>query len=83
MVKKSAPAKSAPAQADPAARLQEAQARLKAAEDRQAAIVSVLSRLSTSAQDKRMAQIENRKVEIELREARRLVQEARDLAPKP
>jgi uncharacterized protein with von Willebrand factor type A (vWA) domain len=57
-------------------KLQEAQARLKTASDRHEAVVSVLSRLGTSPADKRMAQNESKKIEHELREAKRLVQEA-------
>jgi hypothetical protein len=56
--------------------LQEAQARLQAATERHAAVVSALSRLGASPQDKRQAQAESKKVEHELREAKRLLQEA-------
>ena len=56
--------------------LQEALARLKSATDRQAAVVSVLSRLGVSAQDKRLAQAEGKKVDHELREAKRLLGQA-------
>ena len=56
--------------------LQEAQARLQAATERHAAVVSALSRLGASPQDKRQAQAESKKVEHELREAKRLFQEA-------
>lgn len=56
--------------------LQEALARLKSATDRQAAVVSVLSRLGVSAQDKRLAQAEGKKADHELREAKRLLGQA-------
>jgi hypothetical protein len=76
--------KAATAATEPTAeeQLQQAQARLKAATERQAALVSVLSRLSTSPVDKRMAQAESKKIEHELREAKRLVQEAEAAAKK-
>ena len=62
------------------ARLQEAQARMKSATDRHAAIVDVLSRVGVSAQDKRSAQMESKKVERELREARRLLEQSQATA---
>ena len=68
---------------DPEARLQEALAQLKAATDRQQAVISVLSRVGVSAQDKRLAQAEGKKVDHALREAKRLVQEAQALTQKP
>jgi signal transduction histidine kinase len=82
MVKKPTPAKSVPAQADAEARLQEAVARLKAATDRHDAVVSALSRIGVSAQERRFAQGESKKVERELRDARRLLEEAQATAPK-
>ena len=82
MAKKPTSKDSPPAQPDPQAKLQEAQARLKAATDRQAAVISVVSRLGVSAQDKRLAQAEGKKVEHELREARRSLQDAQALAGK-
>lgn len=57
-------------------KLQEALARMKSATDRQAAVISVLSRLGVSAQDKRLAQAEGKKVDRELRDAKRLLSEA-------
>ena len=75
MVKKP-PSKDTPPKVDSEAKLREAEARLKAASDRHDAVVSALSRLGASAQDKRQAQAESKKVEHELREAKRLLQEA-------
>jgi hypothetical protein len=69
-----------PTTKDTATVLQEAEARFKAATDRHDAVVSVLSRLSTTPQDKRQAQAEAKKVDQELREARRLLQEAQAAA---
>ena len=63
-------------EADAQAQLQEAQARVVAATARQAAVVSVLSRIGVSAQDKRMAQLASKKIEHELREAKRALDEA-------
>lgn len=57
-------------------KLQEAMDRMKSATDRQAAIIAVLSRVGVSAQDKRLAQAESKKVDRDLREAKRLLQEA-------
>ena len=61
------------------AKLQAAQAQLKTATDRQEAVTSALSRLGASAEEKRFAQAEQKKVEHALREARRLVKEAQAL----
>ena len=69
-------AKPVPAEAE--ARLQEALARMKSATDRQAAVIAVLSRVGGSAQEKRLAQAESKKVERDLREAKRLLREARE-----
>ncbi len=74
MVAKPVPGTSSQTDAD--TRLQEALARMKSARDRHAAVVSVLSRVGVSAQDKRLAQAEGKKVERELRDAKRLLQEA-------
>ncbi|MCG2594229.1 hypothetical protein LZ009_15710 [Ramlibacter sp. XY19] len=69
-----------PTTKDNATVLQEAEARLKAATERHDAVVSFLSRLSTTPQDKRQAQAEAKKVDQELREAKRLLQEAQAAA---
>jgi hypothetical protein len=66
-------------EADAEAKLQEALARMKLASDRHAAVVSVLSRLGVSAQEKRLAQAEGKKVEQELRDAKRLLRDAQSL----
>ena len=76
MVAKPVKGEGIPRQADAETRLQEALARMKAATDRHAAVVSVLSRLGVSPQEKRLAQVESKKIERDLREARRLLQEA-------
>lgn len=70
------PATTKATQADAGARLQEAQAKMKAATERHAAIVAVMSRLRGSPEERRLAQSESRKVERELQEARRLLREA-------
>jgi signal transduction histidine kinase len=82
MVTKPTSKDSPPAQAGAEARLQEAVARLKAATDKHDAMVSALSRVGVSAQERRFAQGEGKKVERELREARRLLQEAQAAARK-
>jgi hypothetical protein len=82
MVKKPAPAAGAAKDTGAEAKLQDAQARVKTAEDRHAAIVGVLSRLGVSPQDKRLAQAESKKAEHELREAKRLLAEAQGSAGK-
>ncbi len=56
--------------------LQEALARVKSATDRHAAVTDVLSRVGVSAVNKRLAQAEGKKVDQELREARRMLKEA-------
>jgi hypothetical protein len=75
MVKKPVTDKSAPKPSEAEAKLQEAAARLKAATDRHDAVVSALSRLGASPQEKRSAQAVGKQVEHELREARRLLEE--------
>ena len=82
MAKKPGSKDTPPAQADAEARLQEAVARLKAATDRHDAVVSALSRIGVSAQERRFAQGESKKVERELREATRLLEEAQAAARK-
>jgi hypothetical protein len=57
-------------------RLKEAQARVKVASDKHAAIVSVMSRLGVSPAERRLAQSESKKVERELQEATRMLREA-------
>lgn len=69
-------------EADAETKLQEALARMKLADDRHAAVVSVLSRLGVSAQEKRLAQAEGKKVDQELREAKRLLRDAQLLTRK-
>jgi hypothetical protein len=82
MVAKTVPGVGASNEADNQARLKEAQARLKSATDRHAALVDVLSRVGVSAQDKRSAQAERKKIDRDLRDARRLLDEAQALARK-
>jgi hypothetical protein len=79
MVNKLSPGDSVPKDTAADAKLQAALAQLKAATDRHEAMISVLSRVGVSAQDKRSAQAENRKIDHALREARRLVREAKAL----
>ena len=62
-------------------RLKEAQARVKSAGDKHAAIVSAMSRLGVSPAERRLAQSESKKVEHEMRDAKRLLQEAQAGAP--
>jgi hypothetical protein len=76
MVAKPATGQATPGQAQAQAGLQEALDRVKAAMDRQAAVVKILSRVGVSAQEKRLAQAEGKKIERDLREARRLLQQA-------
>ena len=57
-------------------RLKEAQARVKSASDKHAAIVSVMSRLGVSPGERRLAQSESKNVEHELQEATRMLREA-------
>ena len=83
MAKKPTPKDTTPAPSEAEVKLQEAQARLKTATERHAAVESVLSRLSTTPQDKRQAQAEAKKVDQELREAKRVLQEAEASARKP
>lgn len=61
---------------------QDALARMKSATDRQAAVIDVLSRVGVSAQDKRSAQLEGKKVDRDLREAKRLLKESEESAKK-
>lgn len=57
-------------------RLREARDKVKAATERHAAIVAVMSRLSATPQERRLAQSQSKKVEHELHEAQRLLREA-------
>jgi hypothetical protein len=61
-------------------RLQEALAKMKAATDRHAAVVAVMSRLRVSPAERRLAQSESRKVDRELQDARRSLREAESAA---
>jgi hypothetical protein len=79
MVTKHSPGDSVTNKADPEAKLQEALARLKAATEKHEAVISALSRLGASAQEKRLAQAEKKKVDHALREAQRLLREAQAL----
>ncbi|MDB5898493.1 MAG: hypothetical protein JWP22_2140 [Ramlibacter sp.] len=67
-------------QADAETRLREALAKMKEATDRHAAIVAVTSRLGVSPQERRLAQSERKKVDRQLNDARRLLQEAQAAA---
>ena len=58
------------------ARLREALAKVNAANARHAAIVAATSRLGVTPQERRLAQSESKKVDQELRDAKRLLQEA-------
>jgi hypothetical protein len=62
------------------AKLGEAMAKMKAASDRHAAIVAVMSRLGASPQERRLAQSERKKVDHDLNDAKRLLREAQAAA---
>jgi len=79
MVTKPSPEKRVTSKADAEAKIEQARAQLKAATERHEAVVSALSRLGASAQDKRQAQAEKKKVDHALREATRLLKEAQAL----
>lgn len=81
MVTKPLPGKTSK-QADAETKLQQALVRLKGASDRHAAVVAVLSRVGGSAHEKRLAQAEAKKVDHDLRDAKRLLQEAQSLTQK-
>ncbi len=83
MVAKPLPPTGTPNETGAATDLQEALARMKSATERHAALVGVLTRLGVSAQDKRLAQAESKKVERELREAQRMLGEVQASAGKP
>jgi hypothetical protein len=82
MVAKSVPGVGASNEAGNEARLNEALARMKSATDRRAALIDVLSRVGVSAQDKRSAQAESKKIDRDLRDAKRLLDEAQALVRK-
>ena len=67
-------------EAEAEAKLREALAKMKAASDRHAAIVAVMSRLGVSPQERRLAQSESKKVEHELNDAKRLLRDAQAAA---
>jgi GTPase involved in cell partitioning and DNA repair len=79
MAAKPSPEKSVTNKADAQARIEQARAQLKAATERHEAVVSALSRLGASAQDRRLAQAQKKKVDHALREATRLLKEAQAL----
>jgi division protein CdvB (Snf7/Vps24/ESCRT-III family) len=62
--------------AEAEAKLQEALARIKTASDRHEAVISALSRVGVSEAEKRFAQAESKKVDRDMRDARRLLREA-------
>jgi len=66
-------------QTDAEVKLREALAQMKAATDRHAAVLAVLSHRSATPPERRLAQSESKKVERELQEAKRLVREAQAL----
>ncbi|MBW8722117.1 MAG: hypothetical protein JF626_09710 [Polaromonas sp.] len=67
---------------DAEANLRVALARMKSAMDRHAAVVEVMSRIGVSPQNRRLAQAESKKVDHDLRDARRLLREVQSLARK-
>jgi hypothetical protein len=82
MVAKPVPGTGTSNETEAETRLQEALARMKSASDRHAAVIGVLSRVGVSAQDKRSAQAESKKVDRDLRDAKRLLREAQASARK-
>ena len=74
------PPTTAPAETVAEARLREALAKVNAANARHAAIVAATSRLGVTPQERRLAQSESKKVDRELRDARRLLEEAQAAA---
>ena len=70
------PATTGATETEAEARLREALAKVKAASDRHAAIVAVMSRLGATPGERRLAQSESKKVDREQHEARRLLREA-------
>jgi hypothetical protein len=75
------PATGSPTQAEAESKLQEALARMKEATDRHAAVVSAMSRLGVSPQERRLAQSESKKIDRQLNDAKRLLREAQAAAP--
>jgi 3-phosphoglycerate kinase len=75
MATKQAPTTGA-TEAEAEIKLREALATMKAASDRHAAIVAVMSRLGVSPQERRHAQSESKKVDRQLSDAKRLLREA-------
>jgi hypothetical protein len=63
-------------EAEAETKLQEALARMKSANDRHTAVIAVVSRVGATPGEKRFAQSESKKVDRELRDAKRLLQEA-------
>ena len=72
---------SGPKEAEAESRLRDALAKLKEASNRHAAIVAALSRLGGSPQERRLAQSESKKVDRQLKDAKRLLREAQAAAP--
>ncbi len=82
MVVKPDPKVSSSNDAEAEAKLQAAHARVKSVTDKHAAVVDVLSRVGVTAINKRLAQVEVKKLDRELREARRLLAELQASARK-
>lgn len=83
MVAKPVPAAGTSNASEAEKKVEEAHARVKAAAERQAAIIGVLSRVGVSAQEKRLAQVAIKKADRDLRDARRLLNDAHGAARKP
>lgn len=67
--------------AEAESKLREALVTMKAASDRHAAVIAVMSRLGVSPQERRHAQSESKKVDAQLSDAKRLLREAQAAAP--
>ena len=74
------PPKTGATESEAEIKLREALARVKAASDRHAAIVAVMTRLSGTPGERRLAQSESKKVEHELNDAKRALREAQAAA---
>lgn len=74
------PPSTAATEAEIETKLRQALATMKAASDRHAAIVAVMSRLRVTPAARRLAQSESKKVDRELHDARRALREAQAAA---
>jgi hypothetical protein len=82
MVQKIVPKDNALKEADAEKKLREALVKFKTATDRHSALIAMVSRIGVSEPEKRLAQAEGKKVDRDMRDAKRLLRDVRALLSK-